>query len=159
MFSSVCLKQSIMWHESSIISASLAFWRKNCEKEHNCEKGQKLIVVLAVRNHHQNLHPSAPPTSTAKPPFVSPPLAPSPGSYTPAKPPTSPSPAAKPPFLSPPLAPSPGSYTPAKPPASPSPAAVTLSVSTPPAPSPEAYTPAKPPASASASSAEKKEEI
>jgi hypothetical protein len=114
---------------------------------------------LAVRNHHQNLHPSAPPTLATKPTFVSPPLASSPRSYTLAKPPMSPSPAVKPSFLSLPLAPFPGSYTLAKPPASPSPAAVTSSVSTPPAPSPEAYTPAKPPASASASSAEKKEEI
>ncbi|KAE7995724.1 hypothetical protein FH972_000494 [Carpinus fangiana] len=129
------------------ISLSASLSRSPCLKwRKNCEKGQKLIVVvLAVRNHHQNLHPSAPPTWAAKPPFVSPPLAPSPGSYTPAKPLTSPSPAAKPPFLSPPLAPSPGSYTPAKPPASPSPAAVTPSVLTPPAPSPEAYTLAKPP--------------
>ncbi|XP_059442835.1 early nodulin-like protein 2 [Corylus avellana] len=120
-------------------------------KEQNCEKGQRLtVVVLAVRNHSQNPRPSAPPTPVAlppmspspaaKPPFVSPPLAPSPGSYTPAKPPT----AAETPSVSTPPAPSPEAYTPAMPPASPSPAATTPSISIPPALSPEAYTPASP---------------
>ncbi|XP_062169544.1 early nodulin-like protein 4 [Alnus glutinosa] len=139
-------------------------------KDQNCEKGQKLIVVvLAVRHYGQYPPTSAPtpispsPKSSSPAPALAPkPLAPVPAApkgspvpaprshgLVPAAPTRSPVPAPRSHGLVPATSPSSISFPPAWSPASTSPAATQPSVSPPLAPSPEAYTPAISPGSPS----------
>ncbi|XP_059662662.1 early nodulin-like protein 3 [Cornus florida] len=128
----------------------------------NCQKGQKLIVVvLAVRNHHKSppapvgQTPASSPSPTKSSPSPAPATTPSPISHT--TPATSPSPTgsspSSAPFTTPVLSPSPISHTPpATSPISPSPVTMPpvsspVRAMTPKSPYPATHSPVPPPTS------------